>query len=996
MPGIMKSAILLSIRRLSLALLAASVSSLCAAPSLSSTVEQTGVRRGIIAVVEPATGDTQPLIEAVRKSEAVFYVQTTDPTRADALRNAAEAAGLLGQRCFVDTGSPKVIHLGDNLADAVISPGGQTSDAELLRVLRPRATAFTGGRKLVKPVPAGVDDWSHPYHGPDNNPQSQDQLARGDFQTQFLGFPMFSPMPQQSVAAGGLIFKAFGHIAHKTNQNEVLNTLMGVNAYNGTILWRRPLPAGFMIHRNTMVATEDALYLGDHESCKVFDGQTGEVRDQIIVPKEITDGPVWKWMAIRDGVLYALVGSTESLVATQKSDRRGLGHWPWGMWEGHDYKDPQTAFGFGRTVVAIDLKTRKVRWHHRDQDFLDARGVCMNRDRMFCYSPERFLLCLDLKTGKPVWKNSDRELLEAIGPNERAQHYLTGYATSCYIKCDQDHIFFAGPQRKQLVAASTANGRLSWTHVPGNLQLVLRPEALYAGGPQKRISYKLAYHDGSVIAELPGRRACTRATGGIDSIFYRATGGTVRVLTATDTAQHIAPMRPSCQDGVIIANGHLYWSPWMCGCQLSLYGHICLGPAGGAGRRPKAKDFDAEALQAFANAERVRSLKTKSTDWPSYRANNARNDVTQIPIPNRVRLRWQVEASPKALLTAPVVAGGLVFVADRSGAVRAFDRRGKPVWKSYTAGPVYYPPAIANDRAYVGCADGCVYAFEAATGRLLWTFRVGPAKHRIPVYDQLISRWPVSGGVVVQGDTVYAAAGIAHYDGTYVAALDAKSGKLRASNTTSGVLSPEVNSGISLQGELAIADGELRFLGGGIYEVARYDLKTLKCLNEPKAQVFSQYHTAFYPYFPDYGKYVSLEYACADGCTLTHDASYEGSRFTNLTLEEPLPATATKLQKDRSRWNTLMRNPARPQSVWVDKANRRFTSFIISPQRLLASGHSEAKPDAAFLSAINIKDGSDLWVQPLPALPVKGGTAMDHEGRIYASLENGQLVCFSP
>ena len=991
----MNNALLLAVRGFSLALLAVAVPSLCAAPSISSALNQAGVRRGVVAVIEPAPGDTRPLIEAARNGDATFYVQTADRAQADALRKAAETAGLLGQRIFVDAGPPKAIHLGDNLADAVISPGGQTSDAELLRVLRPQATAFSGNRKLVKPLPAGSDDWSHPYHGPDNNPQSQDQLAKGDFQTQFLGFPMFSPMPQQSVAAGGRIFKAFGHIAHKTNQNEVLNTLMGVNAYNGTILWRRPLPAGFMIHRNTMVAAENALYLGDHESCKVFDAQTGDVRDQITVPKEITDGPVWKWMALRDGVLYALVGNAESLVATQKSDRRGLGHWPWGMWEGHDYKDPQTAFGFGRTVVAIDLKTRKVLWHYRDKDFLDARGVCMNRDRIFCYSPDRFLLCLDLKTGKAVWKNTDKELLEAIGPNERAQHYITGYSTSCYIKCDQDHVFFAGPQRKQLVAASTADGRVSWTHVPGNLQLVLRTNALYAAGPQGTVGYKLAYNNGSVIAELPGRRACTRATGGADSIFFRATGGTVRVLTATDTAQHIAPMRPSCQDGVIISNGHLYWSPWMCGCQLSLYGNICLGPAGAAPRRTKAEEIYADALQTFANAGQIVPLKGQSADWPSYRANNARNDVTQNAIPDKVRLQWQVEASTKALLTAPVAAGGLVFVADRSGAVRAFDQQGKPVWKSYTAGPVYYPPAIANDRAYVGCADGCVYAFEAGTGRALWTFRVGPAKHRIPVYGQLISRWPISAGVAVQDETVYAAAGIAHYDGTYVVALDAKTGKLKASNTTSGVMSPEVNSGMSLQGELMIADGELRFLGGGIYEVARYDLKTLKCLNAPKVQITSQYHTAFYPYFPDYGKYVSLDYACADGCNLTHDASYEGSRFSNLALEEPLPANASQPPKELARWNTLQ-NRKRPKAVWEDKANRRFTSFIVSSARLLAAGHPESKPEAAFLAAINVKDGSDLWSHSLPAVPVKGGTAMDREGRIYTALENGQLVCFAP
>ena len=38
-------------------------------------------------------------------------------------------------------------------------------------------------------------------------------------------------------------------------------------------------------------------------------------------------------------------------------------------------------------------------------------------------------------------------------------------------------------------------------------------------------------------------------------------------------------MRPDCHDGVIVANGLLYWGPWMCDCNLSLVGLIAVGPA---------------------------------------------------------------------------------------------------------------------------------------------------------------------------------------------------------------------------------------------------------------------------------------------------------------------------------------------------------------------------------------------------------------------------------
>ena len=960
------------------------------------TLKKIDVKRGIVALLDLPGSDAGYVIDLAKASELTLYFQSTDAKQVAAVRKAAESAGLLGRRIFVDSGSPHSIHLADNIADGIFvapSAQGEISERELLRSLRPRAAAFLGDVKFVKPVPKGIDEWTHPYHGPDNNPQSTDKIARGRFRTQFLADPKFSPMPEQTVVAGGRIYKAMGHIAHKANQNAMLNTLLCINAYNGTILWKRPLSPGFMIHRNTMIATDDALYMGDHESCKIIDGRTGEVRDRITVPKDITDGPVWKWMAIRDGILYALVGNPEIKVETLKSARRGLGHWPWGMWEGHDYKDSRTAFGYGRTVVAIDLKTREILWHYRDEEFLDARGVCMNRDHIYCFSAEKFLVCINAADGTLLWKNSDKELLTAIGPNNKAQHYITGYATTCYMKCTDKSLFFAGPQRSKLVVASAEDGKLAWTHPTGNLQLVLRDDAIYAIGAQKTTGVRLDYATGNVLAKFPGRRACTRATGCVDSIFFRANGGTVRLMTGTNTAQHIAPMRPPCQDGVIVSNGHLYWGPWMCGCQLSLYGNICLGPAGDSQDK---LDLYADALVKGDDVTKVKTLDQNLNDWPSYRGDNARSDVTHVSIPEAVKLAWTAEVSSNTLPTAPVVAGDIVFIADRTGAVRAFDSEGKLLWKAYTAGPVYYPPTIAGNRVFVGSADGRVYAFEARTGQFLWSFRVAPEARWIPVYSKLISTWPVAGGVVVEDDTVYAAAGIAHFDGTYVVALNAVTGQLKAYNATSGALSEKVNSGISMQGNLMIAGGELRFLAGGIYETARYDLKTLKCLNAPKVQINSQFRTAFYPYYPGYGKYLSLEYTCADGSTLCHDASYEGNRFNNLTLEAPLPPGVTRKKKEAARWISRRRGQQVSKNLWQDTSNRRFTSFIVSTDQLLATGHPDNPSGKTFLAAINIKDGSDVWTQKLPAEAVKGGTAIDHQGRIYVSLENGQLLCFRP
>ena len=967
------------------------------AETLRSSLDRLEIRKDICVILGlPEEAMRGPLSEFVLERELTVFFQSPDGEETTLLRRAAEAENLLGSSVFVEEGDWQSIHLADNLAGLiVVGPAAREAmpEKELLRVVHPGGKILVGDRVITKPNPSDTDSWSHPHHGPDNNPQSTDQLARAPYLTQFLADPKFCPMPEVSVAAGGRIFRAFGHIAHKANQNEMLNTLICANAYNGMILWQRKLKEGFMIHRNTMIASPDTLYMADAGSCQLIDTATGTVRDQIVIPEGVADGVVWKWMAMEDGILYALIGGPEAAIQTQPSNRQGLGHWPWGMWQGHDYRDPKTNFGFGRTFVAIDPKTQKILWTHSTEDYLDSRGMCMKNGLIYFYSPEKYLACLDTKTQEVLWQNSTPDLLDAIGPNGRAQHYVTGYATTAYMKCSNDHIFFAGPQRSQLVVASAQDGCLLWQKPGGNLQLVLREDGFYAAGPGGT-GAKYAYETGEVLAQLPNRRACTRATGSVDSVFFRTPGGTVRVNADSNRAQHIAPMRPPCQDGVIISDGHLYWGPWMCGCQLSLYGHIALAPANDFDFRPEIDDARLET--GPGDIESVKAFKTHAADWPVYQGSNQRMPFTRVAIPRDIHTAWQVSLST-ARLTAPVVAGNTVFVCDRKGAVQAIDAQGQPLWKAFTGGAIYFAPVVAQDRVFVGSADGWVYAFEAATGRRLWRFRVGPSGRRIPVYGKLISTWPVAGGVVVRDGVVYAAAGIAHYDGTYVVALDAVTGKVKWYNDTSGTLSEKVNSGVSLQGGLWIQQNELRFTGGGVYQTARYDLDTGKCLNTPHEGLNSRFQTAFYAYFPDYGQYQSLQYGYPDGKLLRYRASYEGSQHNTLALLGPILKTTQKQAqptRPTDRVTDGARKPPQRNTLWQDRPGNRFKGFVITPEVLLAAGVRDTNgPGTPSLKAIQIDNGKPIWRKDLPAPVVKGGIAVDSEARIVLALENGQVVC---
>jgi len=947
--------------------------------------------RGVCAVL----GDPQAelAIRLAQASELVVYVQVADDRDVQPARRAAAAAGMLNRRVYVEAGDDRRLHLADNLADlVVVRPGAKdrVDRADVLRVLRPGGTGLIGSSTVVKPMPEGVDDWSHPFHGPDNNPQSTDRLARAPYLTQFLAEPWYCPMPEVTVVSGGRVFKAFGSRAFKRPQWPMLNKLIALNGYNGTLLWQRDLDPDFMIHRNTMIATPDTLYLADAESCKLLDAATGELRDEITVPAEISDGPVWKWMSLVDGTLYALVGEEEPPGDALKGTAfRGAG-WPW--WEIPSYR-----WGFGRTILAIDPATKKVLWHHREDDPLDTRAMCMKGDRIFFYSREKLLGCLDAKTGELVWKTDERKVLDLIADQRPAQRAVWGFATTAFAKCSDEAIYFAGPQQNKLVAVSAADGKLLWQYaVDGNYQLVLRDDGLYTMGSNQP-SRKLDPLSGEELLRLPNRAACTRATGSIDRVFVRG-GGTRCWDVAAGKWLHISPMRPACHDGVVIAGGHLYWGPWMCGCRLSLIGIVCLGPAGDFNFSMEATEAGRLQRPAETPSE-LTPLAETADDWPTYRKDNARSTRSPQTIAAAVVHRWQFTSGAAGVPTAPVAVGDLVFTGDSDGVVRALDSAdGKLRWAAYTGGAIRFPPSIAEGRALVGSGDGWVYAFEAATGRLLWRRRAAPVERKIPVYGSLQSTWPVASGVLVADGVAYAAAGIANYDGTHVYALDAATGKIRWQNNTSGMTTDGQGAGASVHGHLLLADGKLYMPGGNRIALASYDLtdgrfQPARVAAAPGDRRGPRGKELFLR--PDGSLLISGQFPF-------HSRPEDSHYIAYAELSSP-PGTVAALLGAVGLLVSPPGGDAKPKPVWTVRPFQENCALAIAQNCLVVAGTNrqfetpEADPTETYgITALNLRDGSPLWKHALPAAPVSWGLAIDRAGRVLVTLQDGRVICYGP
>ena len=837
-------------------------------------------------------------------------------------------------------------------------------------------------------------------------------MIKAPYLTQFLSSPRYAPIPQVAVASAGRVFKAYGHIAFKVREEHLLNTLAAYNGYNGTLLWKRDLTPGIMVHRNTMIATPQTLYFSDDKSCKLIDTATGELKDEIIPPVEVAGGTFWKWMALEDGILYALIGEDEYIDPVVRLRRTDHG-WPWDPLS-KGYNLPENPWGYGRNLLAIDPTSKEVLWDYHEDEPIDSRAVCMKNGQIYVFSFGSYLACINAKTGKPIWRKTRKEnpeLFRILGENLNRQDWRTNFRTTAYLKCSDKALYFAGPMMDKLIAVSTEDGSVMWHNPYDNYQLILRNDGLYGiSGPWgNNFSRKFDPLTGQVLAEYDmGRRACTRPTGTTDAIFFRAMGGSVRFDLASERPQWMSPMRPPCHDGVTVTNGLLYWWASVCDCQLQLYGVTCLGPAGDFNFTPGATEN--ERLEINAGDLNVPGgISVSQADWPTFRHDNKGSATTESVIPVSSELLWQYTSRSMFIPSAPIAVGGMVFLSGSDGIVRALDAAtGDEKWVSYTGGGVRIPPTFWKGRVIAGSGDGWVYSMEAKTGRKLWRFRAAPAERKIPVYGALLSTWPTASGVLIEDGIAYVAAGIVNYDGTYVYALNAANGRIKWHNNTSGHLNPQARTGVSVQGHLLLHNGKLYMPGGTSVSPSVYDIADGKCLNNPENL--------------DRCESISLRgwelYLTGDKVVACGQPYYKHPKY--------IVNDATSLQKmfhastgDRDIiWQNsskIMCYPPIDRDVLTASVEKREFpgNYVIPkwgkldiPDKPLWEYNCEGSVGLALcknavvvatekeVTALDIQNGSVIWQKPVPSPPVPWGLAVDSNGRVIVTLEGGQVMCF--
>jgi outer membrane protein assembly factor BamB/ubiquinone/menaquinone biosynthesis C-methylase UbiE len=1047
-------------------------------------------------------------LEILRDSQFFLHVQDPRQARVAVAAKALDTEGLYGTRVLVERQPLDALLFADNTVDVVLALVGEEAGVsrelaslslkEIVRVLRPGGRAIVGTAKgteqqltqkqlsewisgsfpaaplrvgpaaplpvgsdqidasfgqdafgswaqITKRKPKGMDAWSHWEHGPDNNPVSTDSVVKAPYRTQWLGGPLYSAMPAITTAAGGRLFTALGHIAHHRREEPWLNTLLARNGYNGTLLWSRRLPDGYLVHRSAFVATEDYFYLIDNDGCLRLDPETGRQIDRIHVPE--VEGE-WKYIALLNGVLYALVGTVPDSGETTVV-RSEYTHWSWGELS-PGYYQTKVPWGFGTTLLAYDTTRKKLLWRHREDQEIDSRSLVIGGGKIFFYCPPAHTGCLDAASGQVVWRNTDPKTIRLIEQPGKGLTSTPGFRTACYCLYTPDVIFFQAQTRMNVVAISSEDGRLLWTRpkTTNNPNMLFADDKLLVGIGPGGNTLVLEPLTGETVKDLGfKKRSCARLTATPDSFFCRGwPEGLTRYDRSTGIISFNAAMRPACMDGVIAANGMLYLGPWLCDCNLSLMATFGLCSAGAF--QVEDEDPVSQRLEVSeTNASVAPFPEIGAEDWPTYRASNSRNACSGATVSANPKPLWTYRPVAPFRPSAPTAAGELVFLCGDDGKVRALAAdTGALMWSFATAGPVIQPPTVWKGRAYVGSSDGAVYCLEAATGRLLWRFRAAPVERRIMMYDRLCSTWPVAGGVLVQDGVAYAAAGVIDYDGTYVYALDAMTGRPRWANMTSGHIDKSLRKGVSAQGVLTLAADHLWMPGGNVISPACYNLQNGECLSRavgngsPRSNRGEEIGVFGHEYLIFGGrlKYSGIRNEVNPGLfTLARigpiggkDRSPVLGRSMNIGFGKIPPAWSSELlvmangprsapvcvenaalidfmEKAKGADPRGRQTDARPQQSVHDTFKRRWTAqgfeggdavaFAIAKNTIVTAMEKQRPRALASdwtLVGLDPETGKLSWRQRLPSTVMPGGLLINRHGQVVVVHEDGSVSCF--
>ncbi|MBN2449515.1 MAG: PQQ-binding-like beta-propeller repeat protein [Lentisphaeria bacterium] len=762
------------------------------APRMASLAQEGGMDRGV--VVHAGCGDGALLAALGQAGTALVQGLDTSPGRVRAARERIRALGLYGRvsaSAYDGSRLPYVDHLVNTL---IVSPAAASVPrAEVLRVLAPRGQALflrddlSIADRARKDVPGDIDEWTHFLYDAGGNPVSRDRVVGPPRRVQWLEDPPHArshehtPSTEAMVSAQGRVF----YVADLAPIDSLLEgadwRLVARDAFNGTLLWQRPLPEWFphiwgwtsspIQLQRRLVAVGDRVYatLGYDAHVSVLDARTGEtVRE--CAGTEGTEEILWH----RDTLLLCIreVNPTRTEPLRQwallaKADAAGV--------RTRDLLDPlqkglrQAENAAGVAVVALDPETGARRWEVSGDEVAGLRPLSLRASGdAVVYQKGGEVVCRDLATGAARWQGQ-AGTLRTLGNNQ-----VIGFS------------------RETVRALRLDNGELLWSAEPLLVDVrdcFVIDGSVWLGGFkawQGRTDGKRgpawgpyfvtqrAGDTGEVLRHIepegPGHHhRCFQGKATSRYILANRRGVEFFDLETGDLRWH-SWVRGVCRYGVMPANGLLYVPPHACGCYVTakLAGFFALASGPDRAEPLPATEAAPERGPAYGpglgEGPAGGTPAATADSWPTYRGDMRRSGAGASRLPAApTTMVWEARLPGRP--TPPVVAGGRVFVAiPEVHEVVALDAgSGASLWRFTAGGRVDSPPTAVGDRILFGCADGTVTSLRAEDGVLAWRVRAARGDRRIVVRGQLESSSPVHGSVLVRDGIAYVLAGRSSY-----------------------------------------------------------------------------------------------------------------------------------------------------------------------------------------------------------------------------------------
>jgi outer membrane protein assembly factor BamB len=293
---------------------------------------------------------------------------------------------------------------------------------------------------------------------------------------------------------------------------------------------------------------------------------------------------------------------------------------------------------------------------------------------------------------------------------------------------------------------------------------------------------------------------------------------------------------------------------------------------------------------------------------------------------------------------------------------------------------------------------------------------------------------------MIEDGIAYFGAGIIDHDGTYIYAVDAKSGQIKWQNNSSGHLAPILRKGVSIQGNLAVLGDQLLLAGGNQVSPAPFNIKTGELNAKPFAQgqpkanngsfvgVFNGKSAIVggrilysavdnvatkgsYVTFTDKGRF-SMNYGGVPPAwnsktmvlvNFKHGSiqCYDAQRVLD-KMDEGLNTKITDAPQRRRFMNlaqALHDEGGRWESNFGESNKFEAVSLVVCPNAVVTVVRNQQKARSQpqwYVAALNIKNGNPIFRHELRGDPLPGGLLIGRDGQIIVTMIDGSLLSFAP